>query len=111
LWRYSDEGGLCFFTELWYIIVLDEGRFAIPLPKIIWVKGYDGSNGHDEIVGLSDPVVKERFYSLDNHPVEKMVLTEVELTLSNALSCFNHGDYLQQLRRRNKLEISNELIV
>jgi hypothetical protein len=94
------------FIKSFFIVVLDGGRFQIPLPKIIWVKNYDKSNGHDKVVGLSDPVVKERFYPLDNHPIEKIVLTEVELTISNVLSYLNHGDYLQQLKQHNKLEIS-----
>jgi hypothetical protein len=97
------------FIKSFLIVVLDGGRFQIPLPKIILVKDYDGSNGHDEVVDLSDPEVKERFCPLDNHPVEKIVLTEAELTLSNILSYSNNEEYLQQLRQRNKLEISNEL--
>jgi hypothetical protein len=96
------------FIKSFLIVVLDGGRFQIPLPKTILVKGYDGSNGSDEVVGLSDPVVKELFYPLDNHPVEKIVLTETELVLCKALSCSTHEEYLQPLRRRNKLEISNE---
>ncbi|GHT81962.1 hypothetical protein FACS1894130_13580 [Spirochaetia bacterium] len=94
------------FIRSFLIVVLDGGRFEIPLPKIIWAKDYDKSNGYNKVVGLSDPVVKERFYPLDNHPVEKIVLTEVELTLSNVLSSFIDEDYFQQLRQRNKLEIS-----
>jgi hypothetical protein len=96
------------FIKSFLIVVLDGGRFQTPLPKITYVENYDETNGYDEVVGLSNPVVKERFYPLDNHPVEKMVLTETQLALSKALSCSTHEDYLQQLRRRNKLEISNE---
>jgi hypothetical protein len=96
------------FIKSFLIVVLDGGRFQIPLPKITYVQDYDESNGSNKVVGLSDPVVKEPFYPLDNHPVEKIVLTKIELTLSDVLSSFNHGDYLQSLRQRNKLEISNE---
>ncbi|MDR1108216.1 MAG: hypothetical protein LBL19_04190 [Spirochaetaceae bacterium] len=96
------------FIKSFLIIVLDGGRFQMPLPKVFYVEDYDKSNGADEVVGLSDPVVKERCYPLDNHPVEKIVLTEIELTLSKALSCYNHENYLQALRKRNKLEISKE---
>jgi hypothetical protein len=96
------------FIKSFLIVVLDGGRFQIPLPKIIYVQNYDKNKGYEQVVGLSDPEVKEWFYPLNNHPVEKIVLTKVELTLSNALSWSNHEDYLQQLRQRNKLEISDE---
>jgi hypothetical protein len=94
------------FIKSFLIIVMDGGRFEMPLPKIIWAKGYDASNRHDKIVGLSNPVVKEPSYPLDNHPVEKIVLTEVEMKLSNILSNRGYGDYFQILRRYNKLEIT-----
>ncbi|MDR1230625.1 MAG: hypothetical protein LBK61_04400 [Spirochaetaceae bacterium] len=96
------------FIKSFFIIVLDGVRFEVPLPRVTYVKGYDESKGRDEAVGLSNPIVKERLYPLDDHPVEKIVLTEVELALSNFLSDPNREDYLQQLRKYNKLEISKE---
>lgn len=94
------------FIKSFLIIVLDGGRFEIPLPKIIWAEDYDKCNGYDKVIGLSNPEVKERYYPLDNHPVEKVVLTEIELVLSNIFSCSNHEDYFQVLKKLNKLEIS-----
>ena len=96
------------FIKSFLIIVLDGGRFEIPLPKIIWAKDYDKCNGYDKVIGLSTPEVKERYYPLDNHPVEKVVLTEIELILSNIFSCSNHEDYFQTLKKLNKLEIFRE---
>jgi hypothetical protein len=93
------------FIKSFLIVVLDGGRFQLPLPKIIYVHDYDKSNGYDKAVGLSDPVVIERSYPLDNHPVKKFVLTEAELALSKAFSCRESDEYLQQLRQHNKLEI------
>jgi hypothetical protein len=98
------------FIKSFLIIVLDGGRFVIPLTKIIWVEDYDYNNGYEKAVSFSNPEVKERFYPLENHPISKIVITEIELTLCNVLSCFNHEDYFRQLRRHNKLEISKELL-
>jgi hypothetical protein len=98
------------YIKSFFIIVLDGGRFEMPLPRIILAKDYDKNNGSDKVVGLSSPEVKERFYPLDNHPVEKIVLSEAELTLSDVLSCSNHNDYFDQLRQENKLEISKALV-
>jgi hypothetical protein len=89
-----------------FIVVLDGGRFEMPLPKIIRVKGYDYGKGHDEVVGLSNHVVKEIFYPLDDHPVEKVVLTEIELTLCRVLSGCDCEEYFRQLKLHNKLEIT-----
>jgi hypothetical protein len=99
------------FIKSFLVIVLDGERFTMPLPRTIYAKDYDKNNGYDEIIGMSSPEVKERFYPLDNHPIEKIVLTESELKLSDVLSCPNHNDYLQLLRQKNKLEISNQLSV
>jgi hypothetical protein len=96
------------FIKSFLVIVLDGGRFEIPLPEIIWAENYDKGNGYDKVVGLSNPEVKELFYPLDNHPIVKIVLTDVEWTLSKVLSCPNHEDYFQQLRKHNKIEIFKE---